>query len=556
MNKTCLIVAAAALTAVSISTTQAQPYALAGDFNGWNNANTIMETNTPGALYSYTMGGTANGGCYYKVIAVPGSWGTTYPNNNFWTYYGANGSNTVYFYPGTTADGWQPLNNRVGQTNDNLGLNQYEIVGDFNGWSGSPSSQMIYAGNGIFTNLYTIPSAGTHSFKFRTPGTWDSAQIGSDFGQNTGNGSFDTTNANQVVLFQIDLPKGRWLVGNPAPPPVTNDVVFAVDMTSQTVLGNFTPGVDAVYVSGAFNGWPGTGGSALFLTNFPALAGNTNVYYATNRFVGTPGSSATFYKFTCNATAFSGSSGYEPRGDNRTFNLLSTNATGSTPYILPVVSFGDVYATDYLTNDVQVVFTVNMTNAKAGVPPITNNWDPSYPVYLNGDFRDAGWGNPWTPPNLLLMTETSPGSQIFTYTYTVKAGKKNQFSYKYGFDDGVNGYDNEAPSFQDHSRVIRLPSSGTYVLPMDTFGNQYVEPSFGDLSVTKIAGNNVQVKFVGRPGVKLQQASSLGGAWTNNNGTDGNGYSGVTEATPNGTATVTNLPASSAAGFFRLIKQN
>jgi len=87
---------------------------------------------------------------------------------------------------------------------------------------------------------------------------------------------------------------------------------------------------------------------------------------------------------------------------------------------------------------------------------------------------------------------------------------------------------------------------------MDTYGNQLVEPAFGQLTVSRATGGKVSVKWLGRPGLQLQSSSSPTGAWTNITATDGNSWTGPTNATSNGTATVTNLPAGSKAGFFRL----
>ena len=132
---------------------------------------------------------------------------------------------------------------------------------------------------------------------------------------------------------QLDLPKGRYCVGGLVPPPVTNYVVFAVDMLSQIQSGFFNPNTNTVFVSGSFNGWPGTSVGALALTNRPPYngGGNSNIYYATNMFVDLPG--ALFeYRFTDNNP----NGGYEPLSTNRTLNLLSTHGV----MLLPVVSFG------------------------------------------------------------------------------------------------------------------------------------------------------------------------------------------------------------------------
>lgn len=225
---------------------------------------------------SYPGGGGGNNG--FKV--TDGSWANTWPGSNLQLMYDVNGNATIYFYPGTItpADGWSPLANRVGYADPGAAL---EVTGDFGpNWGSDPKAQMtLKAGSaGVYTNVYIVTNAGTYSFKFRTPGTWNDAQIGPDFGVN-GNGAFVTTSPNQAVLFQLDLPNGRVKAGNNPVPPVTNQVVFAVDMTYQIQLGLFTPG-SLVYVTGDFNGWhDAASGAGLSLNNMPPYngGGNTNI---------------------------------------------------------------------------------------------------------------------------------------------------------------------------------------------------------------------------------------------------------------------------------------
>src|SRR6185369_13559756 len=120
--------------------------------------------------------------------------------------------------------------------------------------------------SGVFSVTYNVTSVGTHSFKFKTVGTWNGA-VGQDFGSGAADISFATVTPNQSVGFQFDPIRGRYLISIP---PVTNKVVFAVDMSSQIQLGQFHPGY-SVYVAGAFNNWPGPGtGLGLVLTNYPA----------------------------------------------------------------------------------------------------------------------------------------------------------------------------------------------------------------------------------------------------------------------------------------------
>ena len=169
---------------------------------------------------------------------------------------------------------------------------------------------------------------------------------------------------------------------------------------------------------------------------------------------------------------------------------------------------------------------------------------------------DKGWAPNWQSFNLVQLSENPVGSGIYTYQWTVKAGHPLEVHYKYGFDDGIDSIDNEAPAGQNHVRIIRTPASGSYDMPLDTYGNQHVEPPFGGLTVSPATGGNVRVQWLGRPGLHLQTSGSVTGSWTDHVETDGAVWIGSTNNTSDGTAIITNMPAGGKAGFFRLIKPN
>jgi hypothetical protein len=545
LNLTGLVCALATFTLAFRS--PAQPYYIVGDvINGWADPGTIMMNGGP-TMYDYTVtGGTA--GNYEALKVTVGSWSTAWPGNNLVVKLDAGGENTIYFMPGTFTDGWQPVANRLGFVDP---LNDsYEIAGDFTtpNWDSDPNAQLVSAGNGLYTNTYVIATVGTHNFKFRSHGTWNGLNVGSDFG-GANNATVTTTEPNQPVLFQLDLPNGRWLAGT-AVAPVTNDVVFAVDMTAQMALGKFDPASDTVFVSGTFNGWPGINSGALVLTNYPVYNGgsNTNIYYATNTFFGAPNSAAASYKFTCNNVADSSAGGYEPISDNRSVIL----GTASGPLLLPVVKFGDVNVSDYSVADATVVFTVNMTNAVTTDGHVFDSAKDQ--VYINGNFIAGGWAA-WNPLSLTPMENNPVGSEIYTYSATVPAGSLIKVDYKYGmgFPDATN-WDNEAPAYQDHIRYLRTTAGGTYTNAMDDFGNQYVEPDFGQLASAGASAGHVAISWLGRPGVQLQVSDSLtGGSWQSILPTDGtNWISGTSSA--NGFVSQTNWPATGGQQFFRLIQ--
>ena len=534
------MLAVAGMVAASVSITQAQPYYVSGAAltPAWTPGTAAnLMAGSPLSLTTATVAGVYNP---FKVTGA--SWSDpNYPGSDALLKGDANGTNTFYFYPGSTVDGWLPVNNRVGYEDPGTA---WEIAGDLNSWSGGPGYQLYSLGNGLFSNTIVIPTAGSWNVKFRISGS-GAAYIGTDFGKDASTIPLTTTSANQLVKFQLDLPHGRYVVGDLVAPPVTNQVVFAVDMSSQIQLGLFVPGTDAVFVSGGFNGWPGTGVGALVLTNVPFYNNglNANIYYATNTFVGSPSSLGSEYKFTDNHAGI----GYEPRSANRSFNLLSTNGL----IMLPVVSFGDVTTSDYLNGPIDLTFRVNMNGA-------TNTFGVAWAgqgVYINGNFLNGGWSATWNNLSLPQMTEELPtGSGIYTFTYTVPAGNPVNVKYKYSFNDGVNSFDNEAPSFQDHGRTIRTTVTGSYTNALDTFGNQYVEPTFGQLAVGAPAGGAVGLTWLGRPGVYVQTCTNLtSGSWVNHTNTDGI-YWDTGSYSTNGLVSATNWPAGGGSQFFRLIK--
>jgi len=549
------------MAVVSLSSSKAQPYAIAGDFNGWNNNGTINPGGGPTVYTNIMSGGTPGTFQGVKFIAVPGSWSVTYPSGNLEISYDANGSNTVYLYPGSFSDGWLPLQNRVGFIDP--GNMSFEIAGDFTSpnWGSDPAAGMVLQGNGVYTNTYIVATPGTHAFKIRSTGTWSHFNCGTDFGGgNPSNGSFTTTNANQPVQFQLDLPNGRWLAGSAAPAPVTNEVVFAVDMTYQIQLGYFTPG-SSVFVAGDFNSWPAPStGTGLALTNYPPYqgGGNTNIYYGTNTFVGIPSTSPSQYKFNQNdPNAQNG--GWES-SNNRNVTLLSKNGTNA----LPVAVFSDVYPAENLTAPAAVFFSIDMSGA---VGTDAHTFNPSADsVYINGVFANwyawAGGINPSPAPGGYQMFEEGL-STIYTNTIILPAGTPLAFQYKYGMDPGSANsgpLDDEAASYVNHVRVVRSTAASPYVLATDKFGGMYSEPYFsatstggGNLAVGAIAGSKVPVSWLGRPGAHLQANTNLvGGTWIDMPETDGANWTAGYNST-NGLVSVTNLPVAGRA-YFRLVK--
>src|SRR5690349_6834521 len=96
----------AGLAVIPALTTLAQPYYIAGNaiIPNWT-------TTEPGAtpmaggptIYTVTLATTAN--AYHEFKAASSNWVSSWPANNIKAKGDANGTNTFYFFPGTTVDG-------------------------------------------------------------------------------------------------------------------------------------------------------------------------------------------------------------------------------------------------------------------------------------------------------------------------------------------------------------------------------------------------------------------------------------------------------------------
>jgi hypothetical protein len=210
--------------------------------------------------------------------------------------------------------------------------------------------------------------------------------------------------------------------------------------------------------------------------------------------------------------------------------------------VLPLLYFSDLDSgSDLLPVDTAVTFRIDMTGA---VATDSHAFDASVDrVFINGDF--LGWQG-WND-TLPEVTNNPVGSAIYTITLTIPHANPVALTYKYS----INGPDNEAAAAQNHFRYIRTTLN--YTMPVDKFGNQYAEPSFGQLSIGAASTGHVPVSWLGRPGVHLQTAAALGAAWQDRFETDGTNWTSGVSST-NGFISITNYPVGAGATFFRLIK--
>lgn len=532
----------------------ADTVAVAGSFNNWSQLGLVQEGSS--TIYTNTVNDTAdaNGAVLgYKFYASNTSGGETTAdyNNRAAVLPTTSGASLILPTPFYGDDG-APVTNAVTFQVDmsqqiNIGAftngsSTVTVNGNFNGWNGA-SGVLTWTpsisetnGNGLVTsNVYTgtfsvaaSPNAAM-DYKYVENNNYEGTPIVADSGNNRFFVMPNTPETIPVVFFN----------DNPYSPLC--QTTFSVDMSGQLYYGDWTPS-DGVFCQGINGDW--NNDAVNTMTNNPG-ASNTNIYYVT--YTLGQGSSVS-YKFTYNG---SGGTVYEnptsTGGNNRTYAVPSISSVN-----VPTVSFSDLLINDLLTSNVQVTFTVDMSNAvETGT---TYTFNPSVDtVYVNGAW--LGWLG-WNPIALssyeLTNTEPSnPNNYIYSGQFLVPLGNSIAMTYKYSID----GSDNEAASGDNHVRYIRSTPTGAYGFPADTFGNQYNEPSFGELTVAPAAAGTVHLSWLGAPNVQVQTSSSLtGNSWVSQPETSGAVWSAGTNSA-NGLVSVTNWPASSGSTFFRLIKQ-
>lgn len=180
---------------------------VASDLNGWANPDPawkMTDVYGDGSKFQLAVSDPLYAGRHeWKV--TDGTWSNAWPGNNARADFGA-GALNFNFYPGQHLDGWKPEFNRVGY--DDPQLHGWEVMGSFNGWS-APVATLAPVGGGVYEGLYAVPTAGTYYFKFRKTDDWD-ISIGSDFSNFGYDIELVTPYDAAPILFELDLPNGRW----------------------------------------------------------------------------------------------------------------------------------------------------------------------------------------------------------------------------------------------------------------------------------------------------------------------------------------------------------
>ena len=294
------------------------------------------------------------------------------------------------------------------------------IKGTFNGYGNPDSVALTNNGSGIYSQTITISDA---------PGTLEACK----FFYNPG-GNWENGNNRQFVLgsgTQV-LPLTAWNANDWPTPTNAERATFQVDLSAQTLGGNFIPG-QTVTVSGDFEGWD----NGLTLTNNPNAAG-----LATNLYSGTFDFNVVSYPPVFINYKFRANGGWEAVA-NRFVNLTNN------PQVLPVVFYDDI-APNSPTN--HVTFQVDMTPQT-----LTGAFVPGQSVTVSGGFE--GWDN----GQVMTNNPNVPGaaSNIYSGTFDVVGYRPVNIGYKFRANGGwesptsTGGNDRHA-SVTNASQVLPL----------------------------------------------------------------------------------------------------
>lgn len=300
--------------------------------------------------------------------------------------------------------------------------------GTFNGWSAS--TLLTNNPSAANTNIYTATVDDTSD---ANGGAMDYKYVINSSYENTLDGNnrcafLPTTSGSSLTLDLCTFAD----VGN----PITNNIIFQVDMAQQINIGVFHPGSTGIYAQGSFEGWndsfPLTNDPTIIRTNQFGLT-SSNVYVGTYSWVAPIGGTAQ-YKFVLN----NGGDSYESpaKGDpdnnnNRFFDQPGTN----TNLVLPIVFFNDQPYAPLVTN--AVTFQVDMS-----AQVLSGSFNPaSAQVSVNGQFNNWSFG-----VDVLTNNPNASNPNLYTGIVLFTNGVGTPQSEQYKFVDNGGNYESLSPS--------------------------------------------------------------------------------------------------------------
>lgn len=338
------------------------------------------------------------------------------------------------------------------------GTDTAEAHGTFNGWgalilTNDPAAANPNIYSGTITNT-TDPNDGVMQYKYVIDGSnWENP---ADNGKNRAAKLPSASGATLVLPTPYFSDAGN---------PVTNTIMFQVNMAQQINLNNFTVGSSTVYARGDFNGFdlsvPLTNDPSILATNEFGLV-TSNVYVGATSISASPNAAETFkyyYDPGANWETPSSSNGNPDHDNNRFF----VNA----PQTLPLVDYSDAPYAPIATNN--VTFQVDMSAQLLG-----GQFDPSQDtVEVRGSFN--GWSG---GINVCTNDPGAANTNLYSTDVTITDGVGVTEQYKFAFvGPNVSGgtqWENPAPPTVGGNRFFYQPNAAALVLPSVYFSDQPV----------------------------------------------------------------------------------
>ena len=226
MKKSAVSVTLASLAMFALAMPSMAQFYSPGDPNGFDPNTPMTETFGGSGIWEYTWTGTPNDATLFDILSVAGDWNSkVHSAGNQWVTPDGNGGNTLSLDNNTYADGWFPVQNRVGVASE-LDTS-WTAVGDWQNQVGggdwdfaNPNTLMSDLGGGIFGFTATL-NPGTYQYKAVTTGTWDA--IGGN-SRNVNADNFAFTTAGEPVEMLVNVLDGTVQV-NLIPEPATLGLV-------------------------------------------------------------------------------------------------------------------------------------------------------------------------------------------------------------------------------------------------------------------------------------------------------------------------------------------
>ncbi len=348
------------------------------------------------------------------------------------------------------------------------GTDTVVVRGDFNGWAGDSLLLTDADADTIYTSTFEIASNPTaYGYKFViSPNTWENSianrevTVGSD------------PLVLPVVFFDdVDtMPSGFADV----------EVNFRVNMTVQDLSGNFDPTTDWVVVRGDHPNIGSWGGATRLIEE----TGNPGIYSLWVQFDSLEQDAGLEYKFVILDNGDPNAASWES-SNNRSFiptgeepdNLPPPSGNGYGEIMPELVYFSDIGPEDILTQDLNVIFSVDARPLfyrlrDVGYVYDVQTGDTIYAVeslQIAGFFNNWPWGNfaqEYYMNDAGTNGDLTAGDTVWSATRVFAAGSPRSLIYKYG----CNQLDAEAGFARNHDRDL-ADTGGNFRMDTDCWGS-------------------------------------------------------------------------------------